>query len=140
MSVFADLVNLFGPENFQGMIAIVVAALMGKTSWDSYKSKGTTTKVEVDASLDKLKKEIDSQIEDARQQLKEIKESSLKQVKEDVREIGEKTLNRLEKFESKFDEIHQKSEALSSKISSFLDDSGKPKITRAEIRRMKDKE
>jgi DNA anti-recombination protein RmuC len=140
MSIFVDFVNLFGPENLQGIIAVVVAGLMGKTSWDSYKSKETPTKAEINSHIEKLKKEIDEQLEDARSQLKEIKESSLKQVKEEVKEIGEKTIKRMEKFESKFNEMNEKSELISTKLSTFIDESGKPKISRADIRRMKDRE
>jgi F0F1-type ATP synthase membrane subunit b/b' len=138
MSIFADLINATGPENFQGLLAVIIAGLLGKNSWDVYKSKDIASRAEIDAHLDKLKKEMGEQLEEARVQLKELRESALEQVKEEVKDISSKTVHRLEKFEAKFNEMQNKSEELTKKMVSLLNDYGKPKISRAEIRRMKD--
>lgn len=136
--MFADLINAMGQENFQGLLAIVITGLLGKNSWDTYKSKDLASRAELDSHLEKLKKEMGDQLEEARSQLKEIRESALTQVKEEVKDISTKTVHRLEKFESRFGEMYEKSEALTQKFSKFLEESEKPKVSRAEIRRMKD--
>lgn len=138
MSIFADLITAMGPENFQGLLAVVIAGLLGKNSWDTYKSKDLASRAEIDSHLEKLKKEMGAQLEEARAQLKEIRESALEQVREEVKDISTKTVHRLEGFEARFNEMHQKSEEVTEKFSNFLDEFGKPKISRAELRRMKD--
>ena len=56
MSIFADLITAMGPENFQGLLAVVIAGLLGKNSWDTYKSKDLASRAEIDSHLEKLKK------------------------------------------------------------------------------------
>ena len=87
MSIFADLISAMGPENFQGLLAIVIAGLLGKNSWDTYKSKDLANRADVDLHLEKLKKEMSEQLDEARAQLKEIRESALEQVKEEDRQL-----------------------------------------------------
>lgn len=136
--MFTDLINAIGAENFQGLLAVVIAGLLGKNSWDTYKSKELTSRTELDAHLEKLKKEMVQQLEEARAQLKEIRESALEQVKEEVKDISTKTIHRLERFEVRFSEMYEKSENITQKFSKFLEEIEKPKISRAELRRMKD--
>lgn len=136
--MFTDLINAIGAENFQGLLAVVIAGLLGKNSWDTYKSKDLTSRAELDTHLEKLKKEMEQQLEEARSQLKEIRESALEQVKEEVKDISTKTVHRLEKFEARFNEMYEKSENITQKFSKFLEEIEKPKISRAELRRMKD--
>jgi F0F1-type ATP synthase membrane subunit b/b' len=136
--MFTDLINAIGAENFQGLLAVVIAGLLGKNSWDTYKSKDLASRVELDTHLEKLKKEMGQQLEEARAQLKEIRESALAQVKEEVKDISTKTVHRLEGFEARFSEMHEKSENITQKFSKFLEEIEKPKVSRAELRRMKD--
>jgi hypothetical protein len=138
MSMIADLINSMGQENVQGLIVVIVTALLGKNSWDTYKSKDLAQKADLEAHVQKLKSEVDSQLSEARAQLKEMRENALVEVKRDVNEIRAKAIDRLERIETKFSSYEERAEDMSKKLSSIVDEFGKPKVSRAEIRRMKD--
>jgi F0F1-type ATP synthase membrane subunit b/b' len=136
--MIADLINSMGQENVQGLIVVIVTALLGKNSWDTYKSKDLAQKADLEAHVQKLKSEVDSQLSEARAQLKEMRENALVEVKRDVNEIRAKAIDRLERIETKFSSYEERAEDMSKKLSSIVDEFGKPKVSRAEIRRMKD--
>lgn len=121
MSVVSELVTLIGQDNFQGIIGILVATLLGKSSWDMYASKAVAKKTDVDRSVALLKKEVQEQLEE----LKALKLELISKKMEDI--------------EEKFKVHETMTNDLTVKVSTVLDKViDRPRATREEAKKLKE--
>ena len=121
MSIISELIALVGQDNFQGIIGVLVATLLGKSSWDMYTSKAVAKKADIDQSVTALKKEVQDQLE-------ELKALKLELISKKMEEI-----------EEKFKVHEDRTNDLTSKVSSVLDKViERPRTSREEAKKIKE--
>jgi hypothetical protein len=117
MSIISEIIALVGQDNFQAIVGVLVATLLGKSSWDMYTSKATAKKVDVDT----FKKEVQEQIEE----LKGLKLELISKKMEDI--------------EEKFKIHEERTNDLTTKVSTVLDKViDRPRATREEAKKLKE--
>ena len=80
MSIISELVSVLGADNVNAIVALVLAGLTGKTSWDFYKSKEVVKKRELKTHSDALSldiEEIKKSIEEIHSSISEIRRENL---------------------------------------------------------------
>jgi len=140
--MISEIINAVGQDNFQAIIALLVTTLLGKSSWDMYTSKALVKKMDVDESVASLKKEIQAQIDEAREQMKLAKDELVGELKTDVAGAKKQVdviAKKFDAMESKFKSFEDKTDDLSSKVTGVLDKViDRPRVSRDEARRLKD--
>lgn len=138
----SEIISAIGQDNFQAIIALLVTTLLGKSSWDMYTSKTLVKKMDVDESVSALKKEIQAQIDEAREQMKLAKDELVGELKSDVADAKKQATvvsKKFDEIESKFKSFEVRTEDLNSKVTGVLDKViDRPRVSRDEARRLKD--
>ena len=131
MSMISELISTIGVENIQGLVAVVLTALVGKSSWDVYKSREVANKSDVNASGAAMKVAI-SAVSDA---ISEVKDKHVRETHDRI----EKLENEFKASNKQIDKLETELEKLAQKIEKLEQASEKtPGVSRAEIRRMKE--
>lgn len=134
MSFVSDIINVVGLDNLQGLVGVVLTVLVGKNSWDVYKSKDVVKKSDIHES----NKAIKATVELIDSALSELKDKHVKESHEKINELESTLKLALSKIES-LEQANEKLEESLSELSNIVIEKA-PRISRAEIRRMKDKE
>jgi hypothetical protein len=132
MALFNDLISMIGYENAQGLLVLLLGAIGSKVSWDSYNSKNISKKHEVDEAIKKMKEELQESLE---KKLKDREEELFEKLEKKASTISKK----IDDAEEKIQVTGEKANEIINKFQGFLDGTyDKPKISRAEIRRLKE--
>ena len=134
MSIISEFVLALGTDNVNTIVALVLAGLTGKTSWDFYKSKDVVKHYE----LKKQEESLASNIEEVKTSLIEL-QRSIDSTKLDVESLRNKSDSSEDRLTNKIKNLETKAKLADERLVALLDGVVvTPKISRAEARRLKE--
>jgi len=134
MSIISELVSVLGADNVNTIVALVLAGLTGKTSWDFYKSKEVVKQHE----LKKQEVSLVSNLEEIKKSLVEL-QRSIDSTKSEVESSRDKSDKLEDRLVNKIKNLEEKAKLTDERLVALLDGVVvTPKISRAEARRLKE--
>ena len=134
MSIISEFVSVLGADNVNTIVALILAGLTGKTSWDFYKSKEVVKHYE----LKKQEESLVSNIEEIKKSLIELQQS-IDSTKLEVESSRGKVDKMEDRLLNKIKNLEEKAKLTDERLVGLLDGVVvAPKISRAEARRLKE--
>lgn len=134
MSIISEFISTLGVDNVNTIVALVLVGLIGKASWDFYKSKEIVKHHE----LKKQEEFLVLNIEEIKKSLVELR-ASIESTKFEVESSSDKANKSEERLFNKIKNLEEKAKSTDEKLAGLLDGIVvAPKISRAEARRLKE--